>query len=89
MIHKDYYDYADKNTLMAEYRRGPQRAVVGVHPNATDAERDAIGKKRFDDKFNRNDMCPMGYYPEGYVNRPTIADRLKKTIDQNRNARYA
>lgn len=76
-----YYDSlseSEKRCLANEYLSGPQPAFEGVHLQATDQERLNIGRKRFNDKFNRDPFdCPHNHFIEGidYDSRP-IAQRL-------------
>lgn len=77
---RDYYDFLspeEKQALAAEFLAGPKLASELVSPTAVDRERVAIGVKRFRDKFLDNRRCPMGSYPEWYVDRPPIAERLE------------
>lgn len=77
---RDYYDFLspeEKKALAAEFLAGPKPASELVAPTAVDRERVAIGAKRFRDKFLDNRRCPMGSYPEGYVDCPPIAARLE------------
>lgn len=77
---RDYYDLlaADgKADLCLELNRGPQSAIEGIAPDASDEQRARVGVKRFVDKFHRSDKCRMGHYlPDVAYESRTISQRL-------------
>ena len=90
-VRKDWFDFADKDAIRAEYFAGPQDLDqiapgqwgirgVGVICVGDEAHMRKVAAKLFRDKFHA-EPCPLGKYGPGFGGPalPSVAQRLGVT----------
>lgn len=83
---KDWFDFADRASVLAEYRTGPQPLDeiapgqwgirgVGVICIGDAVHMMKVQAKRFSDRFHKT-PCPLDQYAPGYCAPKSVAMRL-------------